>query len=93
LSVPPGADVQRYLLLTSHQADASVLYCAGLGALTAAEPDRLVALALPPDVAVDADFGLTVRDGAPRPAAQFGDFLLSGAGQAIFVRFGFTAVR
>lgn len=93
LTVPAGTDVQPYLLLTSNQADASVLYCAGLGALAAAYPGRLVALALPPDIAVVADFGLTLRDGAPAAAGQFRDFLASGAGQAIFVRYGFTAVR
>jgi ABC-type molybdate transport system substrate-binding protein len=93
LNVPAGADVQPYLLLTSNQADASVLYCAALGALTAAYPGRLVALALPPELAVSADFGLTVRTGAPPAAERFRDFLLSDAGQAIFERAGFTRVR
>ena len=92
LSVPAGSDVQPYLLLISNQADASLLYCASLVALTAAYPAQLRSLALPPELAVQADFGLTLRNGAPAEAARFRDFLRSDAGQAIFVKYGFTRV-
>jgi molybdenum ABC transporter molybdate-binding protein len=92
LSVPAGADVQIYLLVTSNQADASVLYCASLDALTAADPTQLRALSMPPELAVQADFGLTVRVGAPPQADAFRTFLASDAGQAIFVKYGFTRV-
>jgi molybdenum ABC transporter molybdate-binding protein len=92
LTVPAGADVQTYLLVTSNQADASVLYCASLIALTAANPSQLRSLSMPPELAVRADFGLTVRVGAPPQAEAFRDFLASDAGQAIFVKYGFTRV-
>lgn len=93
LSVPAGAEVQSYLLLTSNQADASVLYCASLGTLTAAHPGQLRSLPLPPEIAVTATFGLTVRVAAPPAAERFRDFLSSDRGRAIFVQHGFEDAR
>ncbi len=48
-------------------------------------------MALPPELAVGADYGLTVIAGAPPPAYQFALFILSVEGQRILARHGFAA--
>ena len=46
---------------------------------------------LPNDLAVGADYGLTVIDGADPVAQQLVRFILSSKGQGIFARHGFEA--
>ena len=48
-------------------------------------------IALPPELAVGADYGLTVLKGAPAEAYQFAMFVLSSDGQGILAKAGFTA--
>jgi molybdate transport system substrate-binding protein len=92
VSIPAGADLAVYLLLTSNQGDTFLAYCSGFVASVAADPSRLRSLEMPPDLAVRADYGLTLRNEAPPAAAQLRDFILSPAGQAILVRYGFSRV-
>jgi molybdenum ABC transporter molybdate-binding protein len=48
-------------------------------------------VALPPALAVGADYGLTVIDSAPAAAQAFADFIVSPAGQAILRAHGFAS--
>jgi ABC-type molybdate transport system substrate-binding protein len=90
LPVPTDADLPTYLLLTADLGDAFLAYASNFVAPVAARPDALRSLPLPPELAVRADFGLALRNGAPREALGFRDFLLSDDGQMHFERNGFT---
>jgi molybdate transport system substrate-binding protein len=92
VSIPAGADLAVYLLLTSNQGDTFLAYCPGFVASVAANPTQLRSLEMPADLAVRADYGLTLRNNAPPAALKLRDFILSRAGQAIFVRYGFSRV-
>jgi molybdenum ABC transporter molybdate-binding protein len=48
-------------------------------------------VALPDALAVSADYGLTVMDGAPAAARAFAAFIMSADGQAILARHGFAS--
>jgi molybdate transport system substrate-binding protein len=48
-------------------------------------------VALPDDLAVRADYGLTVMTGASAPAYRLALFILSPEGQDILKRYGFDA--
>ncbi len=71
-------------------ADIFLAYC------TAAEEAKrevpsLQIVAIPPELAVGADYGLTLLRGASAEAANFAMFVLSPAGQAVLKRSGFDA--
>ena len=46
---------------------------------------------LPPELAVGADYGLTLMNGASPNAGRLAMFILAQEGQAILARHGFTA--
>jgi ABC-type molybdate transport system substrate-binding protein len=46
---------------------------------------------LPPALAVEAEYGLTVIAGASSAAQQFADFILSSAGQDLLIGYGFES--
>ena len=46
---------------------------------------------LPANLAVGADYGLTVVNGAPASAQQFADFIMSPQGEKILTSHGFTS--
>jgi ABC-type molybdate transport system substrate-binding protein len=46
---------------------------------------------LPDNLAVGADYGLTVMAGAPPAAKQFAALILSPRGQDILTRYGFSS--
>jgi ABC-type molybdate transport system substrate-binding protein len=52
-------------------------------------PDQQI-VALPDALAVGADYGLTVIDGAPVAAQEFAAFIMSASGQAILAQHGFA---
>jgi ABC-type molybdate transport system substrate-binding protein len=52
-------------------------------------PDQVM-VPLPDELAVSADYGLTVINGAPPAAHEFAKFVLSADAQAILGRHGFT---
>ena len=73
------------------QADIFLTYCTNAVAAQAEVP-RLKIVAVPPDLQVYADYGLTVRR-ASHPAAQaFADALLAPSAQAVFARYGFGSL-
>jgi ABC-type molybdate transport system substrate-binding protein len=92
VAMPPDSDVPTFLLLTADLGDAFLAYGSNFVAAVAANPDALRALPLPPELAVRADFGLTLRNDAPPEAVRFRDFLTGDQGQAIFVKNGFTRI-
>jgi ABC-type molybdate transport system substrate-binding protein len=47
-------------------------------------------VALPEELAVGADYGLTVLNGAPAAAVQLATLILSTDGQSILARYGFA---
>jgi molybdate transport system substrate-binding protein len=91
VSIPAGADIGAYLLLTANCGDALLAYCSGMIATTASHP-QVRSLEMPPALAVRADYGLTLRTGAPAPAGTLRDFILSNDGQAILARYGFSRI-
>ncbi|MFP3921370.1 MAG: molybdate ABC transporter substrate-binding protein [Dichotomicrobium sp.] len=62
-------------------------------ARAAAEKPDLQIVELPPALAVEADYGLIVLNGAPEAAWRFALHVLSPAGQAILAGCGFTPVN
>jgi ABC-type molybdate transport system substrate-binding protein len=90
--IPPGADAAAYLLLTANRGDAFLAYCSGFVASVAAHRGQLRSLEMPANLAVDADYALALRDGAPPGASYLRGFILSPAGQAILEQYGFSAI-
>jgi ABC-type molybdate transport system substrate-binding protein len=88
-SAPPTAGRNVYgALVAQGQADVFLTYCTNAVAAVAEQP-QLRSIALPDAINVSADYGLTVRNGAPAQAESFAAFVLSTAGQAILSRHGF----
>ena len=72
------------------RADIYLSYCTAASAAQRENPDQQI-VALPEALAVGADYGLTVMNGAPAAAHHFALFILSDAGQRILARHGFSA--
>jgi molybdenum ABC transporter molybdate-binding protein len=71
------------------KADLFLTYCTGRAAIEKEVPGAKV-LELPKDIAVAADYGLTVVNGAPPEAYRLAMFILSDAGQKILAENGFS---
>jgi molybdate transport system substrate-binding protein len=88
-AVPPGTSVYG-VLLAEGKADLFLTYCTGaIDAVKENSGMRMVRL--PDDIAVAADYGLTVMTGAPAQAYQLAMFILSANGQRALAAHGFTA--
>ncbi|WP_216595032.1 molybdate ABC transporter substrate-binding protein [Collimonas arenae] len=87
--VPAGQDAVKYFL-EHKQADAFIGYCSSRQTV----PDaRFTKVELPAELAISADFGLTVLNpntGSHDAAYRFALFLLSPQAQQIFVNYGFS---
>ncbi len=91
LAVPAGVKNAVAWLFEEKRADMFLAYCTG-GAAVAAEFPGTATIQLPPELAVEADYGLTILNGAkPDRAAQFALFVLSPPGQKILSEHGFDA--
>jgi molybdenum ABC transporter molybdate-binding protein len=91
-SPPPPKDRSAYAhAMASGQADLFLTYCTNASQARAEVPGLQI-VAIPDDLAVGADYGLTVIVGARREAERLAQFVLSAAGQSILARHGFTAV-
>jgi ABC-type molybdate transport system substrate-binding protein len=85
---PPGRAVYGWHIAEG-RADIFLAYCTA--AAEAKSQDRtLQIIQLPPELAVGADYGLTVMNGASPMATRFAQFVLSAAGQRILASFGFA---
>jgi ABC-type molybdate transport system substrate-binding protein len=88
---PPGRSAYG-MLLAEHKADIILAYCTSAGG-AAKELPGLKVVALPEALAVGADYGLTILRGSPPEAHAFARFILSPAGQAILVKYGFAGAE
>jgi ABC-type molybdate transport system substrate-binding protein len=88
-AAPPGRALYGMLVADS-KADIFLTYCTNaLEAKMQNAGQQIVAL--PDELAVGADYGLTVLNGASPEAYQFAMFILSVDGQRILARHGFAA--
>ena len=91
IAVPAGVTNGVAWLFKEKRADVFLAYCTG-GAALAAELTGTTTLQLPPALAIEASYGLTILNGANQNrAAQFALFVLSPAGQKILADHGFDA--
>ena len=90
-SATPPADRNVYgWHVAEGRADIFLTYRTNAMVAAAENPGQQI-VALPDDLAIGADFGLTVLKQAPIAAYQFAFFILSETGQAILARHGFAA--
>lgn len=86
---PEGRNTYAWVM-ESGQADLFLTYCTN-AVLAHAEVPGLQVVAVPAPLAVGADYGLIVLDGAPPEAWRLALHILSPAGQAILARYGFES--
>ena len=91
LAVPAGVSNGVAWLFKEKRADVFLAYCTG-GAAVAAELPGTTTLSLPPALAIEANYGLTIlKDANQDRAAQLALFILSPEGQKILADHGFDA--
>jgi molybdate transport system substrate-binding protein len=88
-AVPPAGRAVYGWHIAEGRADIFLAYCTAAAEAKKQYPDQQI-IQLPPELAVGADYGLTVMTGASPEAAQFAQFVLSPAGQRILTSFGFA---
>jgi len=86
---PDGVNTYGHKL-ASGEADIFLAYCTNVAPIAKEQPG-IRHLRLPPELAVGADYGLTVTSGASPDAWRFAMFILSRDGQEILARHGFAA--
>ena len=90
-TAPPADNRSAYgALVANGSADIVLLYCTAAKASVMENRGQRM-IALPPALAVGADYGLTVLSNAAPQAYQFAMFILSAAGQGILAKAGFDA--
>jgi molybdate transport system substrate-binding protein len=88
-AVPPAGYSVYGWHIAEGRADIFLAYCTAAAEAKKQYPDQQI-VDLPQTLAVGADYGLTVISGAPPMAEQFAQFILSSAGQAILIGYGFA---
>jgi molybdenum ABC transporter molybdate-binding protein len=87
---PPPKDRSVYAVLMAEKtADVFLTYCTN-AILASREAPGLKVVQLPEPLAVGAEYGMTVMNGASEAATRFYRFILSGPGQEILVKHGFA---
>jgi len=89
---PPAGRNAYGHVVASGQADIFLTYCTNAVMAAKENPGQQV-VALPADLAVGADYGLTVINGASANAERFAGYILSREGQGILAKHGFAAPR
>jgi ABC-type molybdate transport system substrate-binding protein len=87
--LPPGRSVYS-ALIAEGKADMFLSYCTNALAAVAENSGQQM-MPLPTQLAVGADYGLTVMASAPPQAYRFAMFILSAQGQRILLKNGFAA--
>jgi molybdate transport system substrate-binding protein len=87
-AAPVGRTVYGWHVLEG-RADIFLTYCTNALLAQKENPDQQI-VALPDSLAVGADYGLTVVNGAPPAALRLADFIVSPEGQKILEKHGFT---
>ena len=77
-------------VMEEKKADIFLTYCTN-AVLVAKEVANLQIIKVPQDLAVGADYGLIVLDGAPAAAQGLATFILGSEGQKILAKYGFVA--
>lgn len=90
IAVPAGTKNTVAWLITDKQIDVFVSYCTN-GRQAAAALPGISTIELPPSLAVTANYGMTVLNGARPEASRLALFILSSAGQKILGEAGFDA--
>jgi molybdate transport system substrate-binding protein len=85
---PPGKTVYGWHVAES-RADIFLTYCTNALVAQKENPGQQI-VALPNNLAVGADYGLTVVTGASPAAHQFAEFIMSPPGQKILTSHGFA---
>jgi len=92
-SPAPPPDRNLYgILVAAGEADIFLTYCTGALVAQRENPGQQI-IALPDELAVGADYGLTVVNGASANAERFAKFILSQEGQDILAKHGFAGVK
>jgi ABC-type molybdate transport system substrate-binding protein len=92
-SPKPPANRSLYgMLVAEGKADIFLTYCTN-AVLALKEHPGQTSVPLPEELAVGADYGLTVVNGAPDAAQKFAAFIVSSKGQAILASFGFAPAK
>jgi molybdate transport system substrate-binding protein len=86
---PPAGQTVYSWHVAAGRADIFLTYCTNALAAQKEDPRQQI-VALPDNLAVSADYGLTVITGASSAAQIFADFIMSAAGQKILSAHGFT---
>lgn len=89
---PPKDRSVTTMLMEENRADVFLTYCTN-ALLSSREAPSLKVIQLPEALAVGADYGMTVMNGASAMSARLAQFILSAPGQAILVKHGFAAGR
>jgi molybdate transport system substrate-binding protein len=91
-TTPVNGRPRLLVALDEHQIDLFVYYCSGAQQIVRDQPSYR-SMALPPELSVGPEYGLTVSRKAQQPgAADFAMYLLSPQGQASLKSFGFIPV-
>jgi molybdate transport system substrate-binding protein len=88
-SPPSGRTVYSWHV-TEGRADIFLTYCTNALAAQKEAPGQQI-VPLPDNLAIGADYGLTVIAGASVSAQQFAEFIMSSQGQQILTRHGFAS--
>ena len=88
MSAPAGRTVYGWHV-SEGRADIFLTYCTNALMAQKENPDQQI-IALPDSLAVGADYGLTVINGASPAARRLADFIVSPEGQKILEKYGFT---
>lgn len=89
-AAPPEGRNPYGWVMSEDRADVFLTYCTN-AVLAARDTPGLKIVALPEPLAVGADYGLTVMNGAPEAAWHLAAFILSPEGQARLASYGFAA--
>jgi molybdate transport system substrate-binding protein len=89
-AAPPAGRTVYGWHVAEGRADIFLTYCTNAMAAQKENPAQQV-VALPENLSVGADYGLTMMNGAPPAAQTFADFIMSAAGQKILTSYGFAA--
>lgn len=92
-SPPPPKDRSVYGdLVATHKVDVFLTYCTN-ALLARRDFPELVSVQIPPELAVGAQYGITVVRGASESAWRLAWFILSDDGQEVLAKHGFDSVR
>jgi len=92
-SPPPKPDLNQYAeMMVNGKADLFLTYCTN-AVLARKDAPTLRQVALPANLAVGADYGMTVLKRAQGRAGAFAAFVMSAEAQRIFATHGFGALR